>query len=186
MNLRGALHDDSLSRATPRYELHGDIFDVAPDTSECSTDEQYVNKVIMWKSISNDTKDEEHDLQLAFIPFAQYNVNAYYMPFAEEIAYSNGFAASLDDSYPVTKYSVMVINACLVGFDEIANLILSDMKDDELPELHYEPNALMIFTSIREWRMRRIMIASLSIGLRRKKVTSSKRCWIDLVLILSV
>ena len=142
MNLRGALHDDSLSRATPRYELHGDIFDVAPDTSECSTDEQYVNKVIMWKSISNDTKDEEHDLQLAFIPFAQYNANAHYMPFAEEIAYSNGFAASLDDSYPVTKYSVMVINACLVGFDEIAKLILSDMKDDELPELHYEPDAL--------------------------------------------
>lgn len=132
------------------YQLYGDIFDVAPDISDCTRDDQYINKIIRWSSIrkvSNEDPSDEHDLALDFLSYAAFHPSGSFSHdmFATTIATSKGFAINMDAEYPNHRYSLMVMNACLVGFDEIAQMILTDMKDDEIPEVKYDATSLKDF-----------------------------------------
>lgn len=136
------------------YSMSGDEYDVGPQIEEPCLNLKRIDTVLQWCSIKENTKsDDEPDVKLSFILGDTSREDAEEF---DDATVGRGFRVELDPENP-NYYRVIVTNACLIGFDEIAKMIKENVKatsEEEISSCQYQPSeAISSFCSIDRWHV---------------------------------
>ena len=124
------------------YFMSGDEYDVCPQVEESCLNLHRIDTVMQWCSIKENTKsDGEPDVKLSFILGDSRREEAEDF---NDATVGRGFRVELDPENP-NYYRVIVTNATLIGFDEIAKMIEENVKvtsEEELSPCQYQPGSI--------------------------------------------